>query len=310
MRLLVTGSLGLLGQALMRMLAEKTTGFDVLLSSRSFPAEGGHIPFPFQIMDVTDPIQTSWVVERFRPDAVIHTAAMTRVDPAEKDPEACWKINVTGTENLLKACARTGSHFIHLSTDFVFDGKAGPYRETEPVHPVNFYGKSKAASEELLFQSAVPWTILRTILVYGATDPMLVERSNFALWVKNSLEQSRPIRVASDQWRMPTLVQDLAWACLETARRRTLGIFHISGPEMVSVFEFAQRVAHFFKLPQGLMSPVDTAELGEPAPRPPKTGFILEKARRELGYAPHSLEQGLELLQKQIAAISPLEIHK
>lgn len=142
---------------------------------------------------------------------VIHAAAMTQVDQCETEREKCWSANVDGVANIIAACSQTNAHLVHVSTDFIFDGTYGPLDETAIPNPVNYYGESKLAGEKLIQQSKINWAILRTVLVYGVTPDM--SRSNIVLWVKKSLEEGKTINVVNDQWRTPTLAEDLAMGC-------------------------------------------------------------------------------------------------
>jgi dTDP-4-dehydrorhamnose reductase len=188
-----------------------------------------------------------------------------------------------------------------LSTDFVFDGKAGPYKEDDAVNPLSFYASSKLESEKLVIQSGLDWAILRTIIIYGVVDD--VQRSNLVLWIKSSLEKGVRINVINDQFRSPTLAEDLADACILAAMKRAKGIYHVSGPQsdLDTILHLAYRIADFFHLDKSLINPVSSEELNQPAKRPPRTGFILDKARKELGYKPHDLMEGLKIVAAQLA---------
>lgn len=298
MKLLITGANGMLGHKLIEALTDPKNSFSpqfqFLATSRT-PSTGG--PHAFELMDITDPARVTRVFDSFRPDVVIHTAAMTQVDTCETDPEACLRINVKGTENILRACEKSKSHIIHLSSDFVFDGTAGPYREEDAPNPLSVYGKSKQVSEEIVRSGSTPWTIIRTILVYGYSHA-LRSRSNLILWVKNSLNEGKTLRVVTDHYRMPTLGEDLAWACLQAALKKKTGLYHVSGRDFMSIYEAAQRTAAYFGLDIVKIVPINSSMLKEAARRPGKTGFLLEKASRELGYNPRSFEEGLEIVKK------------
>ena len=222
---------------------------------------------------------------------------MTQVDDCETNREQCWKANVDAVAYLVKACAKNNVHLVHVSTDFIFDGSHGPLDETEKPAPVNFYGESKLAAEQLVINSNIPWCIIRTVLVYGITHDM--SRSNIVLWVKNSLEQKKTIQVVNDQWRTPTLAEDLAMGCYLAATKKARGIFHISGKDFMSPYDIAIRTADFFNLDKSLIKITDSNQFRQPARRPLTTGFIIDKARKELGYEPHSFEEGIKILQTQ-----------
>jgi len=296
MRILITGSNGLLGQKLTELLG-KAPAIHLIATARGksvLPITTGE----FHTLDISDKAAVDTVVSATRPDVIINTAAMTQVDQCETEREACWNANVTSVENLIEACAKSNIHLVHVSTDFVFDGSHGPLDETEKPNPVNYYGESKLAAEQLLQRSSIHWSILRTVLVYGITQDM--SRSNIVLWVKNSLQQGKTIQVVNDQWRTPTLAEDLAMGCYLAATKEASGIFHISGKDFLSPYEIAIQTSEFFQLDKSLIMATDSSHFKQPARRPPKTGFIIEKARKELGYEPHSFQEGLQILAQQI----------
>lgn len=296
MKILVTGSNGLLGQKLTALL-QKDKSIHLIATAKAasvVPIVNGE----YHRMDISDADEVNRIVSQTKPDVIINTAAMTQVDQCQLEQEACLKANVQGVENIIMAARNYAVHLVHVSTDFVFDGKQELMDETAIPNPVNFYGECKLAGEKLLQESNIPWCIVRTVLVYGITQDM--SRSNIVLWVKNNLEQGKPIKVVSDQWRTPTLAEDLASGCYLAATKKATGIYHISGTDFMSVHEIAIRAAQFFKLDTSLISPTDSSQFTQPARRPLKTGFIVEKARRELGYNPHTFEQGLSVLASQL----------
>lgn len=296
MKILVTGSNGLLGQKLIGLLSQEK-GVELIATAReklTFPLIKGEF-FP---LDITNSENTESVILKTKPDVVINTAAMTQVDQCETEQEACWKNNVLAVENVVRACEKSGSHLIHISTDFIFDGTFGPLDESAVPNPISFYGKSKLAGEEIVKQSKLHWAILRTVLVFGVTKDM--SRSNIVLWVKKSLEEGKVINVVNDQWRTPTLAEDLAMGCYLAAVKKAKGIYNISGYEMMTPYDIAIKTAKYFGLDKSLINQTDSTKFKQPAARPPKTGFIIDKAKRELGYAPRSFNEGLKVLASQI----------
>lgn len=299
MRTLITGSNGLLGQKLVAALRQDLP-IDLLATSRGSDRTPDPLGSRYRPMDITLAAEVDQVFDAFRPEVVIHTAAMTNVDACELDPIACELQNVTATEHLVRAAERHGAHFIHLSTDFIFDGLHGPYREEDEPAPLSIYGHSKLKAERIVINSRLSkWAIARTIIVYGIAEGL--SRSNVVLWAKSALEKGQPINVVDDQWRMPTLAEDLADGCIRIAKQGATGIYNLSGPDGMSILELVKRVGEFFELDTTVVSPVKSGSLGQPARRPPKTGFILEKARKELGYSPHGFESGLAVLRDQLA---------
>jgi dTDP-4-dehydrorhamnose reductase len=298
MKIVITGSNGLLGQKLVAALRHDP---QVQLVATSRGADRTPIPLgpQYRSMDITVQAEVDEVFATTMPEVVIHTAAMTNVDACELDPAACQLQNVTATEHVVQAAKRHGCHFIHLSTDFIFDGENGPYREEDVPAPLSIYGQSKLDAEQLVMNAGLAkWAIGRTIIVYGIAEGL--SRSNVVLWAKSALEKGQPIKVVDDQWRMPTLAEDLADGCIRIAKRGATGIFNLSGPDGMSILELVQRVGAFFHLDTSVVTPVKSDSLGQPARRPPCTGFVLDKARRELGYAPRGFEEGLAVLKDQL----------
>jgi dTDP-4-dehydrorhamnose reductase len=295
-RILVTGANGLLGQKLTAILQRDPAVHTIATSKGklSYDLEKGtHLE-----LDISDASQVNQVLQETRPEIVINTAAMTQVDLCETERELCWKSNVEAVKHLIASCQKANIHLIHVSTDFIFDGTRGPLDETEKPAPVNFYGESKLEAEKLLQNSSISWCILRTVLVYGVTRDM--SRSNIVLWVKKSLEEGKAIQVVNDQWRTPTLAEDLAEGCYLAAKKKAKGIYHISGKDLLSPYDIAIQTAEFFKLDKSLISPSDSTKFKQPARRPLKTGFIIDKAREILGYEPHSFKDGLAIVASQI----------
>jgi len=296
MKILVTGANGLLGQKLVALISAMPQ-HELIATAKSklIPAMARGQFFP---MDVTDARQVAAVMDAARPDVVIHTAAMTQVDQCETEREKCWMANVTAVEYLIEACEKNHVHLIHVSTDFIFDGSHGPLDETATPNPLSYYGASKWAAEQRVNQSRTDWAILRTVLVYGVTQDM--SRSNIVLWVKKSLEEGKKINVVNDQWRTPTLAEDLAMGCYLAAVQRARGIYHVSGSEMMTPYDIALATADFFKLDKSLIQQTDSTQFTQPAKRPPRTGFIIDKATRDLGYRPHTFREGLAQLAVQL----------
>ena len=294
MKILVTGSNGLLGQKLTALLGHHPR--HTLVRTSRTPQENA--PGEWEPMDITDFGSVKSVIQSVSPDVVIHAAAMTMVDDCEQQREACWKANVEGTRNVLDACSAIGAHVIHVSTDFIFDGTHGPLSEEAEPGPVNFYGESKLEAERLVRQYSGNWAILRTVLVYGITPDR--SRSNIVLWVKNSLEAGKPIRVVDDQWRTPTLAEDLAQGCLLAAEHHATGVYHVSGPDLLTPYGMAMQTAEFFGLDRSLITRTDSTQFTQPARRPLRTGFIIDKARKDWGYAPRTFREGIAVIQAQL----------
>ncbi|MFT5599882.1 MAG: dTDP-4-dehydrorhamnose reductase [Flavobacteriales bacterium] len=294
-KILITGSNGLLGQKLVKllMLDEKT---QFLATSHGNNRNSKLSDANYATLDITDEHQVTQLLEEYKPTVVINTAAMTNVDLCESKKEECWRINVDAVSYLISACENINSHLIHLSTDFVFDGKNGPYKEEDSPNPLSYYGESKRAAEMLLQKSNLSnWSIVRTIIVYGIGENL--SRSNIVLWAKSALEKGDPLTIVDDQFRSPTYADDLAKGCLLISDKKANGIFHISGKDVMSILELVKRVANFYNLDASKITAIKSDSLNQAAKRPPITGFILDKAITELNYNPLSFEEGLSELE-------------
>ncbi|MDP5172763.1 MAG: SDR family oxidoreductase [Bacteroidia bacterium] len=296
-RIILTGSNGLLGQKLVYLLADRPQ-IKLIATSRGINRHSLRGGYHYEPLDLLDTEGWRRIFQEVGPTDLIHTAAMTLVDQCETDHETCDKYNVEAVAFLASLCKEYGTRFIHISTDFIFDGEAGPYTERAEPRPLNYYGGAKLKAEEIVQNSGVDWAILRTMLLYGVTPAM--SRSNIVLWAKKSLEENKEIKVVSDQWRCPTLAEDLAAGTLAAVMKDARGIFHLSGGEMMSISELVHQVADHWKLDKSLITEIESSSLNQAAKRPPKTGFIILKAQTELRYQPHSLTQGLALVDKQL----------
>lgn len=299
MKLLITGSNGLLGQKLVSLLAQEKECNIIATARGQNRLKGNFGNCQYSSLDVTDSNAVEKIIADMRPDVVIHTAAMTNVDECETKQDECRKLNVEAVRYLAEACAQHGVFLLHLSTDFIFDGENGPYNEEAEASPISFYGQSKADAETIVMQQKnLQWAIARTILVYGIAQDM--SRSNIVLWVKKSLEDGKTIQVVDDQWRTPTLAEDLAEGCWLIAKNKAQGIFNISGKELLTPYQMATQTADFFSLNKSLIVRSDSSKFTQPAKRPPRTGFDISKAEKMLGYHPHSFTEGIAFLYDQI----------
>ncbi len=301
MKILVTGSNGLLGQKLTPLLLSK----NITLIASGLGADRSntkHPAYQYITLDITDKNQVSNAIDEHQPDAVIHTAAMTNVDQCESEQAQCRALNVDAVQYLVDACTKNHAFLVHLSTDFIFDGEAGPYPEDAEANPISFYGQSKLDAEKIIRESKVKWSILRTVLVYGVVPSM--SRSNIILWVKESLENGKNIKVVTDQWRTPTLAEDLAEGCYLAASQKAEGVFNISGKDLLTPYDMAIKTAAYFDLDASLIAKADSTTFSQPAKRPPKTGFVIDKAVNDLGYSPHSFDEGIALLDQQLRELT------
>jgi len=293
MKLIITGSNGLLGQKIVNQCLKH--GIDFIATSKGENRNSKCHLNKYRNLDICDKEAVFHCLDTIRPTHVIHTAAMTNVDQCELNPSDCQEINVVATQNLWLASSQLGIHFQLLSTDFVFDGLKGNYTEEDKPNPLSVYAKSKVVAEKLLLESSnLNWSIVRTIIVYGQGENL--SRTNIICWAKEALAKKQPMKIIDDQYRAPTWADDLAWACIRICALDKKGIYHISGPETMSVFDIVTRVANYYGLDTSTIERTDSSTLNQPAKRPPRTGFDLTKAKTELGYSPKTLEETLPLI--------------
>jgi dTDP-4-dehydrorhamnose reductase len=214
-------------------------------------------------LDKTDAAEVSDVVAEAQPDIIVDAAAFHAVDECETKRDTAWTVNATGTRNVAVAANEAGAHLVYLSTDYVFPGDTDtpPYRESDPVDPINYYAEAKYGGEQAA-KIADRVTVLRPSVIYGLAN------ANFVTWVLGELRDGNDIGIVDDQVSRPTYAPDLASACLAIARQKITGLYHATGPESLSRYEFTIRLAEVYGFDTKLVSPISTEELGQTAPRP------------------------------------------
>ena len=297
MKFLITGSNGLLGQKLIQKLS-RLSSVDLIATSIGKNRLSHTENYKYVSLDITDKDNVNDVISSENPDVVINTAAMTNVDLCEDEKERCDALNVDAVRYLANACLKVSAHLIHISTDFIFDGEDGPYKEEDKPNPLSYYGLSKLDSEKILYKHECNWTILRTIIIFGVGKSL--SKGNIVLWAKGALEKGEDLNIIDDQFRAPTLAEDLADACILAANKKEYGIFNISGKDIMSIYEMVERIGKYYKLNTTNLNRISTDMLNQKAKRPPRTGFILDKAKEVLGYNPHSFEESLSIIKKQL----------
>jgi dTDP-4-dehydrorhamnose reductase len=307
--ILVSGVTGLVGRAVLERLLATSDAEVHALTRRPLPA-----PFDARARvrvwqaDLGEAERLAQVLREARPAVVIHPAAIADVDACECDHALAHAVNVEGAVNLARASAAVGAHFVHVSTDYVFDGSEaypGPYDETATPHPVNYYGETKLEAERQVSDicaGRVGLAICRTALVYGVNPP---GRTNFLVSMINELRAGRRIRAVTDQQNTPTAAANLAEMLVAAAEKRAVGPFNTAGGELITRYALALAVADHFGLDRSLITPLRSAELGQLARRPLLSGLRVEKAERELGVRAWNMQQGLEWLDKLIEEAPP-----
>lgn len=297
MKVLITGSNGLLGQKLLHKLKNDKL-VELIATSIGENRVSETDGYTYISLDITNKKEVEDVVTSKSPDVIINTAAMTNVDLCEDQKVDCDNLNVNAVKYLSDVSEKINAHLIHISTDFIFDGKKGPYTEDDIPNPLSYYGLSKLKSETVLLESSCKWTILRTIIVFGVAENL--SKGNIVTWAKGELEKGVPLNIIDDQFRAPTLAEDLADACILALNKKEYGIFNASGKDIMSIYEMVERIALFYGYSTKNLNRISTKTLNQKAGRPPKTGFILDKSMDILGYNPRSFEECLEIINQQL----------
>jgi dTDP-4-dehydrorhamnose reductase len=292
---LITGSNGLLGQKIIDQLNSKD---NKIIATSKGSNRNSNNSFIYEDLDITNKEQLSYILNKYKPDVVFNTAALTNVDLCELEKDLCKKVNVKAVEYLADICSDLDAHLIHISTDFIFDGHNGPYKEDDIPCPLSYYGQSKLDSENILKSHKCKWTILRTIVLFGVAKNLT--KSNIVLWAKEQLENSKVINIIDDEFRAPTLADDLAYACIYSAKNKVFGVYHTSGKDIMSIYDMVICIANYFNLDKNLVNRITSKELSQVANRPKKTGFVLEKAKQQLNYHPKSFNDSLLYIDKQL----------
>ena len=294
-KIFITGSNGLLGQALVRIFRKEFFVIGCDLTGESFNTK-----FPeneYLQIDLTQREKVQKMLSTIKPEIIINTAAFTDVDKSEEKKDLCWTTNVRAVEILIESASDFSPIFVQLSTDYVFDGKSGSYRETSDTNPLSYYGQTKLAAEKVIRGSDLEYIIARTMILYGSGQNV---RNNFVTWVIQQLQSGNNIKVVNDQMGNPTLVDDLSEAIKRLIEKQEYGLFHISGREVCSRYEFAQKIIEVFGLNGKLLEEVDSALFKQAAHRPVNSSFNLDKLSNTIDWLPGGLEESLIKLKAQL----------
>jgi dTDP-4-dehydrorhamnose reductase len=294
-KVLITGSNGLLGQATVRLFRRD---FDVIgCDTGSAAVDYFHPPQQYLQLDLTNRERVKSQLSILKPDIIINTSAFTNVDECESKTEACWSINAKAIEEMIDVSQAFSPLFVQISTDYVFDGNNGPYREIDTPKPLGYYGLSKYAAEKTIRNSDLEYIIARSMILFGWGKDV---RLNFVTWVVDQLKKRKKIRVVNDQVGNPTFTDDCAEALLRLIRKEEYGLFHIAGNEICNRFEFACKIADTFELDRSLIQEIKTSELAQKAPRPMNSSFVLDKLSNTIDWLPSKLTDALKKLKSQL----------
>lgn len=278
----------MLGSKIVKYAKEK---HEVISTYQSHPINGQG--FKTERLDIKDPHQVTELIEKYRPDVVVHSAALTNVDYCEKNREEAWLTNAKGTENVVNACKKTGSKMVYISTAGIFDGKHAPYSETDPPNPPNYYAQTKLQGERYTL-TLKDHIIVRTTVPYGWHPWKL----NFVTWVIDNLERKNRIKIVTDQRNTPTYADDFANVLLRLIELDETGIFNVVGSTTLSRLDFAVKIAEIFDLDKSFITPVTTEELAQVALRPSDDSLKIDKILK-LGIKTCTVDEGLQKMKSE-----------
>ena len=292
MRVAVTGANGLLGGAAVACLVGRHEVLAIGRGASRLPPGA----FRWADADLGDGRSVEVALRDFRAEAVLHAGAMTDVDGCERQPEAAWRVNVGGTEQVARACRALRARLVAVSTDYVFDGAAGPYGEDDLPNPRGAYARSKRCGEEAAFLLAPGCAVARVAVVYSGRPGA---KTTFATQVVEKLSRGEPVKAFSDQIVSPTLAESGAAMTLELLLETDFhGVLHTEGATALDRVDFARRVAARFAL-EGEIIPVHTADVKLLAPRPLRAGLRVERAAALLREQPLAIDAALDRFHAQ-----------
>lgn len=294
-KILITGSNGLLGQAIISIFTRESD-FELVLSSVE-ETSNINLNYKYIQLDITSKEQVKKTVADTAPDLIINCAAFTDVDGCETERVLSWKLNVDAVKHLIIAARPNNVKIVHFSTDYIFDGKNGPYDELATPNPVSFYGRSKLAAENALISSGIRYSIIRTMVLFGIGSKV---KTNFATWLVNKLSAGERINIVDDQIGNSTIVDDLAYGTLKLIEAEKEGIYNIAGKDIESRLEFTYKLCDVFGYKKDLINVIKTKDLNQPAQRPLNSGLITLKVQSELGFEPMTTVESLQMLKYQL----------
>jgi dTDP-4-dehydrorhamnose reductase len=292
LKLLITGASGLYGSKLAQMALSKN--FEVYSSDIQELSVYGN----FVKLDISGKTQVDETFKTIKPDFVVHAATLTDVDKCELNKTLAWKVNVEGTKNIVEAAKATGSFLIYISTDYIFGGETGRYKETDVPNPINYYGITKLKAEEIV-KTQKEYFIARPSVMYGSTPA--AGKVNFALWIIENLRKGEHVKIVTDQWNTPTLNTNLAEMTLEVIERKLTGIYHLCGATRVSRFKFAEQIADVFSLDKSLIEKVLSSQFTLPAKRPMDSSLDTSKAQQTMQHKPLEMDMALKQLKFELS---------
>ena len=279
MKALIIGAAGFLGKHLAR---DFSKDYEVFGADKYEKQEG------LYYLDLVKKPLVREIFSRIKPQIVLLPASITGVDFCEQNQDLAWEVNTEGAKETAVCAKRQGAFLVFYSSDYVFDGSAGPYSEGDRPNPINFYGKTKLEAEKIIQKELKKFLIIRTCSLYGYEEDGL----NFAMQVIGALKSNRVVKAVRDQFGTPTYAEDMSAVTLKLVRGGKGGVFNVAGPDYVNRVQFAKEIADVFGLDKGLIREVGTEELKQAAERPKKGGLKADKLKLEAGAQMRTLRAG------------------
>ena len=284
LKVLVTGSSGLVGRQVVKDLSNTHQVFSCYNESK--PEYGDSVK-----MDLKNREMISSILTEKKPDIVIHLGAMTGVDLCEKEKTSASEINTKATEIIAKECSKLNSFLVYVSTDYVFDGNLGMYKEDDVTNPLGFYGKSKLEGEKVVQNFSTNWCIARTSTPFGLHPT----KKSFPMWVIENLQKQKQIDILIDQFTSPTYIPNLSRMLIEISERRITGIIHTAGASKISRYQMASMVSDKLNLDSTLLKQISINKMKWVAQRPKDSSLDVSRASSILNEKPQKIDQSLNL---------------
>jgi dTDP-4-dehydrorhamnose reductase len=290
MKILITGASGFLGEKLFSIFSSEYEVVGTYLKGEKTS---------LYKLDLTDKKAVDNLVEKIRPDIVINTAGITDVDYCEENPENAKKISSACIKNLVETCLKYRCKLVHISTDYVFDGEKGDYKEDDKPNPINVYGKMKLEEENVIISSKIEHIISRVAVLYGYNSNS--DKQTFTNWVIKKLKSNEEIKIINDQYTTPTLIDDIAESLKNLIELKRTGIYHIVGSECINRYDFAIKIAEIFNL-KNLIKPITSKDIKWRAKRPMNSCLNTDKLKK-LGIKMSNINEGLIKMKNQMGIL-------
>jgi dTDP-4-dehydrorhamnose reductase len=296
LKLLLTGASGLFGYRFAELALKE--GLDVYSCYSEHLVSVGH---PFKL-NVTNSEAMMNIFSRVRPDIVVHAAALTDVDLCERDKFLAYRTNVDGTRNVVEACRRLSAYLVYISTDYIFLGNRGMYKEDDACNPIDYYGYSKLEGEKLVRSSGLDYLVARTSVIYGSRPAH--GKINFALWALEKLRKEEIIPVLVDQFVSPTLNSGLAEMVLEAVSRWITGVYHMAGATRISRYDFVMKLSEAFDLDRTLIRPAKMDDMNWFARRPKDSSLDVSKTSSQLRHKPLNIDEAIRRFKVEVEGLA------